>query len=109
MTDKRVVLVTCGSREEGERIASAVVNEKLAACVNVLPGVRSCYVWEEKLTWSDEVLLVIKSTQARYLELQSRILELHSYDVPEIVALPIEIGLDSYLAWIARACRGTPT
>ena len=105
MTDKLIVFVTCGNRDEAERIATAVVDDRLAACVNVLPGVRSCYVWEEKLTWSDEVMLVIKTTEARYVALQSKIRELHSYDVPEIVAMPIAMGFDKYLAWIANSTK----
>ena len=103
MTDKLIVLVTCSGREEAETIARAVVEERLAACVNVLPGVRSCYVWEEKLNWSDEVLLLIKTAQSRFASLQARILELHSYDVPEIVAVPIEAGIDKYLDWISKS------
>lgn len=105
MTDKLIVFVTCGSGDEGQRIAAAVVEARLAACVNVLPGVRSCYVWEGKTTWSDEVLLVMKTTQNNYEKLQAKILELHSYDVPEIVALPIEAGFDAYLAWIAQSVQ----
>jgi periplasmic divalent cation tolerance protein len=103
MTGKLIVFVTCQSREEGERIAQVVVEEHLAACVNVMGGVRSCYMWEHEMKWSEEVLLLIKTTEARYLALQSRIRELHSYDVPEIVAVPIEIGLDKYLQWVAQS------
>jgi len=103
MTGKLIVFVTCQSKEEGDRIAQSVVEEHLAACVNVLPGVRSCYMWGREMKWSEEVLLLIKTTEGRYVELQNRIRELHSYDVPEIVALPIEIGFDKYLQWIAQS------
>ena len=103
MTDNFIVFVTCENREQAETIARAVVEGKLAACVNVLPGVRSCYVWEGKLTWGEEVLLVIKTTRARYDALQSFILDLHSYDVPEIVGVPIELGFDKYLQWIGNS------
>ena len=103
MTDKLVVFVTCVDRAEAEKIAQAVVEEHLAACVNVLPGVRSCYFWGEKLTWGEEVLLMIKTTESRYVALQGRILALHSYDVPEIIATRIEIGLDKYIQWITRS------
>jgi periplasmic divalent cation tolerance protein len=106
MTGKLIVFVTCGSREEGESIALSVVNERLAACVNVLPGVRSCYVWEGKTTWSEEVLLLIKTTEARFAALETRIRELHRYDVPEIVAVPIELGLEKYLLWVEESSRG---
>src|SRR5512144_68769 len=102
MTGKLIVFVTCASAGEAETIARAVVEEHLAACVNVLPGVRSCYMWEGKMTWSDEVLLLIKTTDARFLALQARIRELHSYDVPEIVAVPIEVGFEKYLQWVTQ-------
>jgi periplasmic divalent cation tolerance protein len=100
MTGKLIVFVTCASKGEAENIARAVVEEHLAACVNVLPGVRSCYVWDGKVNWSEEVLLLIKTTDARFLALQSRIRELHSYDVPEIVGVPIEVGFEKYLQWV---------
>ena len=103
MTGKLIVFVTCQSSEEAEIIARTVVVEHLAACVNVLPGVRSCYMWGSEMKWSEEVLLLIKTTEARFLGLQSRIRELHSYDIPEIVAVPIEIGFDKYLQWIAQS------
>jgi periplasmic divalent cation tolerance protein len=103
MTEVLVVLVTCGGREEAERIAGTVVTEKLAACVNVVPAVRSCYVWEGKLTWSEEVLLVVKTTRGGYGDLETRIRELHSYDVPEIVALPVERGFEKYLEWVQQS------
>ena len=106
MTDNLIVFVTCQSRVQAERIAQAVVEEKLAACVNVLPEIRSCYVWEGKLNWSDELLLFIKTTRGRFGQLRERILELHSYEVPEIVAVPIEEGLKPYLDWIDRSVEG---
>ena len=79
------------------------MEEHLAACVNVVPGVRSCYMWGHQMKWSEEVLLLAKTTEGRYLALQTRVRELHSYDVPEIVALPIEIGFDRYMQWIAQS------
>jgi periplasmic divalent cation tolerance protein len=103
MTEVLVVFVTVGGREEAERIAGTVVTEKLAACVNVVPAVRSCYVWEGKLTWSEEVLLVVKTTRGGYGDLETRIRELHSYDVPEIVALPVERGFEKYLEWVQQS------
>ena len=103
MTGKLIVFVTCGSTGEAEAIARSVVEEHLAACVNVLPGVRSCYVWEEKLQFSDEVLLLIKTTGERYPALQERVRELHSYDVPEIVGVPIEVGFEKYLQWVEQS------
>jgi periplasmic divalent cation tolerance protein len=103
MTGKLIVFVTCQSANEAETIARTVVEEHLAACVNVMPGVRSCYMWEREMKWSEEVLLLIKTTEARFLALQTRIRGLHSYDVPEIVAVPIEIGFDKYLQWVAQS------
>jgi len=100
MTDKIIVFVTCESKEQAETIAQAVVTDKLAACVNVLPGVRSCYVWEGKLTWSDEVLMLVKSTRGRFDQLQDRIKAMHSYSVPEIVSVTIEDAFDKYIEWI---------
>jgi periplasmic divalent cation tolerance protein len=106
MTDKIIVFVTCESKEQAETIANSVVTEKLAACVNVVPGIRSCYVWEEKLTWSDEVLLLIKSTRGRFGQLKDRIRELHTYEVPEIVGVTIDDAFDKYLDWIDTSVGG---
>ena len=100
MTDKIIVFVTCGSKEQAEEIAQAVINEKLAACVNVVPAIRSCYIWEGKLTWSDEFLMLIKTTRGRFEQLRNRIIALHSYELPEIVAVSIEVGHQKYLDWI---------
>ncbi|MBI4471912.1 MAG: divalent-cation tolerance protein CutA, partial [Acidobacteria bacterium] len=90
MTDKIIVFVTCETRVQAENIAQTVVEEKLAACVNVLPGVRSCYRWEGKLTWSDEVLMLVKTTRGRFDQLQDRIKGMHTYECPEIVAVDID-------------------
>ena len=103
MTGKLIVFVTCQSASEAEIIARTVVEEHLAACVNVMPGVRSCYMWEREMKWSEEVLLLIKTTEVRFLALQTRIRELHSYDVPEIVGVPIGIGFDKYLDWVGQS------
>jgi periplasmic divalent cation tolerance protein len=106
MTDKIIVFTTCESKEQAETIAQTVVSEKFAACVNVLPGIRSCYVWERKLTWSDEVLLLIKTTRGRFDQLQDRIKALHSYSVPEIVAVGIDDAFDKYIEWIDESVGG---
>jgi periplasmic divalent cation tolerance protein len=105
MTDKLIVFTTCGAREDAEKIAKAVVMEKLAACVNVLPGVRSCYEWEGKMEWSEELLLMMKTTRDRYEELEARIRELHAYEVPEILAVPVAAGLEKYLEWVDSNTR----
>ena len=106
MTDKVIVFVTCESREQAENIAQSVVTARLAACVNVVPGIRSCYVWEQKLTWSEEILLLIKTTRGRFGQLQDRIKSLHSYSVPEIVSVEIDEASDKYLDWIDTSVGG---
>jgi periplasmic divalent cation tolerance protein len=106
MTDKIIVFVTCESKKQAETIAQAVVSEKLAACVNIVPGVRSCYVWEGKLTWSDELVLLIKTTRGRFDQLQDRIKGLHSYEVPEIVAVNIDDAFNKYIDWIDEGVGG---
>jgi periplasmic divalent cation tolerance protein len=106
MTDKMIVFVTCESREQGERIAQLVVSEKLAACVNVLGGVRSCYVWEGTLTWSEETMLMIKTTLGRFEQLRERVRKEHSYELPEIVGVGIDEAEMAYLDWIDRGVGG---
>jgi periplasmic divalent cation tolerance protein len=95
-----VVLVTVASREEGEKIARRLVEERLGACVNIVPKVRSLFTWEGKLSQEDEVLLVIKSRRARFQELATTVKTLHSYSVPEIIAIPVLEGSADYLQWI---------
>jgi periplasmic divalent cation tolerance protein len=97
-----VVLVTCGSRAEARKIARQVVRAQFAACVNVLSApVESIYRGKGKLESAREFLLVMKTTRARFPALRDAVLKAHSYDVPEIIALPIAAGSDKYLAWIA--------
>lgn len=102
MTDARVVLVTVPSREEGERIAEALVGESLAACVNVVGPIRSIYRWQGAICRDDEYLLLIKTTADRYAALEARVLALHGYENPEVIALPVERGAAAYLEWIGR-------
>jgi periplasmic divalent cation tolerance protein len=101
--DVLVVLTTSGSEGEGRAIARALVERKLAACVNLLPGVRSIYVWKGEVCDDAEVLLVSKTTRARFPALAEAIRELHSYDVPEIVALPAADVDPAYAAWLTDA------
>lgn len=103
MTDALVVLVTVASRDDGERLADAVVGEGLAACVNIVGPIRSIYRWQGKVCRDDEHLLLIKTTTARYAALEARVKALHGYEVPEIIALPIEQGSAGYLAWLRTA------
>jgi periplasmic divalent cation tolerance protein len=100
MTGALIVFVTVPSRADGERIADALVGEQLAACVNVVGPIRSIYRWQGEVQREDEHLLLIKTTRARYAALEARVQALHPYDVPEIVAVPIERGSAAYLAWI---------
>ncbi len=95
-----VVLVTTPTREEGERIARELVGEHLAACVNLVPGVRSLFWWAETIQDEHETLLVIKSREDRFDALAARVRSLHSYSVPEVIALPVVRGSEAYLAWI---------
>ena len=102
MTDKLVVLVTCPSAKEAERIARRLVQVRLAACGNIVRSpVRSVYRWKDKIESGREVLLVIKTSRRRFAELQAAIKHLHSYEVPEIIALPIAAGSQGYLSWLA--------
>lgn len=101
--DTVVVLVTVPSADEGLRLAKTLVEEHLAACVNVVPGVRSVFFWEGRLQEEAEALLVMKTERARYEALQRRILDLHSYSVPEILALPVESGSPAYVAWVRES------
>ncbi len=100
MTDKKIVLTTAGSREEAETIARALVERRLAACVNVVP-VQSVYRWKEKVEDAPEWLLLIKTTAEAFEEVEAAIRELHSYDLPECVAVGIEGGSEEYLDWIS--------
>jgi periplasmic divalent cation tolerance protein len=105
MTDKIVVLSTCASPEEAEKIARALVEKKLAACVNILPAVRSIYRWKNAIEDDRETLLLIKSSRALFNELRSEIERLHSYEVPEAIAIPIVEGLERYLEWMAGVLK----
>lgn len=103
MTDVRVVLVTVPTREEGERLAEALVGEQLAACVNIVGPIRSIYRWQGAVQRDDEHLLVMKTSVDRYAALEARIIALHSYDTPEVLALPVQQGAEKYLAWVLGA------
>jgi periplasmic divalent cation tolerance protein len=106
MTDKVVVLITCGSAKEAERIARRLVAARLAACVNVLDApVRSTYRWKEKVESARERLLLIKTSRKLLPRVEAEVRKLHSYDVPEFIALPIAAGSGDYLAWL-EACLG---
>jgi periplasmic divalent cation tolerance protein len=101
-----VVLVTVGSNTEGERVARALVEERLAACVNRIPAVQSVYRWQGKVEQSAEELLVIKTRADLFTALEKRVRELHSYSVPEVIALPILSGSENYLRWLGQQVAG---
>ena len=103
MTDKRLVLTTAGSRDEARRIAEALVDRKLAACVNIVPGIISIYRWQEKREEADEWLLLIKTTSAAFPQVRDAIDETHSYELPETLCLGIEDGGAAYLDWLGNS------
>jgi len=100
MSDFQIVLPTCGDRETAERIAHRLVEQRLAACVNILPGVQSIYQWRGAVQSESEVLVVIKTKAPLIQEVQSTIASLHSYEVPEFLVLPILGGSEAYMAWL---------
>lgn len=95
-----VVLITTSSEDEATRIAKALVEARVAACANILPRIRSIFRWEGKTQEEDESLIVVKSQSQLFEQLSHTIKELHSYTVPEIIALPITDGLPEYLQWV---------
>lgn len=101
----RLVLCTCPDIVVAETLARRVVAEHLAACVNLVPQLRSIYRWQGEIHDDAEVLLLIKTTAARFDALRQRLLELHPYELPEIVAVNIDSGLPRYLDWIAQQTR----
>jgi periplasmic divalent cation tolerance protein len=106
MTGKIVVLVTCGTAREARRIARALVEERLAACVNLVAApIHSIYRWKRRVEQASEFLLLIKTSRKRFAALRARIAALHSYDVPEIIALPIAAGAPAYLRWLDGSLR----
>lgn len=100
-----LVLITVPSESLGQQIAQALLTQRLAACVSLLPGLRSFYTWEGAIQSDAETLLLIKTTQERFQTLQTTVQALHPYQVPEIIALPIQAGLESYLAWLAQVTK----
>ena len=103
MTDNRLVLTTTGSRDEARRIAEALVDRKLAACVNIVPGVLSIYRWKEKREEANEWLLLIKTTAGAFEQVRDAIKEMHSYELPECLCLAIEDGSTEYLRWLGES------
>jgi periplasmic divalent cation tolerance protein len=104
MPSELVAFVTCPNLEEASRLAEMMVEERLAACVNLVQGVQSIYRWEGKTVRDSEVLLIIKTTRECYESLERRVKELHSYSTPEIITLRIERGSAEYLTWLRESC-----
>jgi len=104
-TDKRVVLITVPDSGEASAIAKKLVEEKLAACVNIAPGIRSVYMWKGEICDEAEVLLIAKTVTEKAEALIDTVLRLHSYEVPEIICLPVTEGAKDYLGWIEQRLK----
>ncbi len=103
MTDKRIVLTTAGSEEEARKIARHLVEQRLAACVNIVSRITSIYRWKDKVEEAGEWLLIIKTTRPAFNEVRTAISDLHSYELPECVCLTVEDGSVNYLQWIGES------
>jgi periplasmic divalent cation tolerance protein len=108
MTDKILVLNTCSSEDEAERLARLLVDRRLAACVNIVPRIRSVYRWNGAVESAEEWLLLIKSSRPQFAQLRAAVEGAHSYQVPELLALPVVDGAAAYLEWMqANLHEGT--
>ena len=106
MTEKILVLSNCGSEEEARRVARALVEARVAACVNIVPGIQSVYHWQGAIQEDSEWMLVIKSTRSMFDSLSAELRKIHSYQVPEVLAIPIIAGDQNYLDWMDREISG---
>lgn len=102
-----LILCTVPDRETGEKIAAALTLRRLAACVNIIPGLTSVFRWQAEIQRDSEVLLMVKSTADRFSELEHLIRELHPYQLPEIIALPVSGGSEEYISWVVSETRPT--
>ena len=107
MTDKLLVLTTAGSEEEARKIAQALVERRLAACVNIVPRIHSVYRWQDKVESAEEFLLIIKTTRHREESVISAIKEMHSYELPECIVIGIDGGSAEYLRWVSESVIGS--
>lgn len=105
MADALVVLVTADRRELAVELAERLVEERLAACVNIIPKIESIYRWEGKVCHDEELLLICKTDRAHYQRLEDTVRALHSYTTPEIIALPITGGSHAYLQWLGESLK----
>ncbi|MEQ1543709.1 divalent-cation tolerance protein CutA [Methyloglobulus sp.] len=106
MTQAIVTLCTCPDRNTAEKIARLLVDGALAACVNILPNVMSIYSWDGKVESAEEHLLIIKSSTQNYQDIETVIISHHPYELPEIIAVPVELGLPEYINWI-NSCHAS--
>lgn len=97
-----IVFVTVPGLREGNRISRAILTSRLAACVNVIPGVQSMYRWKGKIVQEKEAMLVLKTTRLQYRKLEQKIKELHPYEMPEVIAIPLVYGSFQYIEWVRR-------
>lgn len=104
MVDGELIVLVTSPKDIAESLATTLVEEHLAACVNIVPGVTSIFFWEGKVCQEAEVLLLIKTTKSSWNQLMARVKELHTYDIPEIVGLPITEGFQPYLDWLNKSC-----
>lgn len=105
MSNELIAFVTAPNKDEAARIAEALVGERLAACVNIVGAIESIYRWEGKITRDTETLLIIKTTDERYAELERRVKTIHSYTTPEVIAYKIERGSEDYLGWLRKSVQ----
>jgi periplasmic divalent cation tolerance protein len=105
MTDQRLVLTTSGSLEEARKIAHTLVERRLAACVNIIPGIESIYRWKAAVETASEYLLIVKTTADAFPSLRDALGELHSYEVPECIEIEITDGSAAYLNWIQESVK----
>ena len=108
-SDLRLVLTTCGNRETADRIASALVGERLAACVNVLPGARSTFRWQDRIESDEEVVMLIKTAEPQLPAIESTIRALSGYELPELIAVEISGGAKDYLKWVETSIGAETT
>ena len=101
----RVILVTAASKKEARKIAKSLISHKLAACVNIVDGVESLFRWKGKIDSAKETLLIIKSRKEKVAQLMKLVKSLHSYEIPEIISLPITSGFKPYLRWVHESLR----
>ncbi|SPP65036.1 divalent-cation tolerance protein CutA [Nitrospira lenta] len=97
-----IIFVTVHDQKEGRRISKEILTSRLAACVNIIPGIQSMYQWKGKIVQEKEAMLVLKTTRSRYRKLEQKIKQLHSYEVPEVIAIPLICGSPQYIEWVAK-------